>query len=696
MSDRIRVYELANELGLGSKEMIQLLADEGLEVKSHSSTIDCEFAELVRDHVISQRKIDQDAREERIEAALGEKNADAQPTNTAEEKAEEQEDEPDALDEENKEVHLKPPVILRDLAEALKCKPNEIIGELMMMNVFATINQTIDPDAVKKICAKRGYTFIPEKRAKKSAKKAARKAEAKKAEKAKDKPREKGNEQPRPPIVAFLGHVDHGKTSLLDAIRDTQVTDGEAGGITQHIGASEIVWQGHQITLLDTPGHEAFTTMRARGANVTDLVVLVVAANDGIMPQTIEAINHCQAAEVPIVVAMNKIDLVEANPDKVLLGLQQQNIMSEDWGGEVGVVPVSAITGQGLDDLLERIILESELLELKASPELPAEGVVVEAQLEQGMGPTANILVINGTLSVGDALLCGEQYGKVKALIDQHGERVKTAGPSKPVKVLGLSAVPKAGDKFVVYADEKQARAIAEERVQEKRTGELDAGRKASLESLFEQMTKEARKELNLIIKTDVQGSAEAIADNLSKLPSDKVDLKIIHSGVGEVTENDVLLASASDAVLVGFHVRATGNVNKLAKREGVQIRLYGVIYELLADIKEAMAGQLEPELRENRIGRAEIREIFDVSKAGKICGCYVGEGIAKVGASARVSRDGDIIYNGQIQSLKRFKDDVREVRQGMECGIRLDNFEDFEVGDMIEIFTVEKVAAEL
>jgi translation initiation factor IF-2 len=697
MSDRIRVYELANELGLGSKELIELLAEEGLEVKSHSSSIDEEFAALVRDHVITERRLAQEEREERLEAALN-ASARAAATGKAEEVSEEDEEEEDeeldAVDEAAKEVHLKPPVIVRDLAEALKCKPNEIIGELMLMNVFATINQTVEPEIVQKLCQKRGYTFVPEKRAKKKAgKKAAKKAAQKGKAPAKKVTQ---GESGRPPIVAFLGHVDHGKTSLLDAIRDTHVTRGEAGGITQHIGASEIEWQDHVITLLDTPGHEAFTAMRARGANATDIVVLVVAADDGIMPQTIEAINHSRAAGVPIVVAMNKIDLTDANPDQVLLGLQQQEVTPEEWGGEVGVVPVSAITGQGLDDLLERIILESELLELKASPSGPGEGIVIEAQLEQGMGPTANVLVTNGTLSVGDVVLCGENYGKVKALIDQHGQRVRSAGPSKPVKLLGLDGVPSAGDSFVTYEDEREARAVAEQRISEKRLGELDNTRKASLESLFEQMTEEARKDLNLIIKADVQGSIEAISDNLDKLPSDKVELKIIHSAVGEVTENDVLLASASDAILVGFHVRATNSVNKLAKREGVQIRLYSVIYELLADIKEAMVGQLEPELREKRIGRAEIREVFEVSKAGKICGCYVGDGVTRVGASARVLRDDDIIYNGQIQSLRRFKDDVREVRQGMECGIRLDNFEDFEVGDMIEVFTVERVAAKL
>ena len=694
MSDRIRVYELANELGLGSKELIELLAKEGLEVKSHSSSIDEEFADLIRDHVISERRVAREEREERLEAALSATAPVAEAEVEGDDEEDEDEDELDAVDEAAKEIHLKPPVIVRDLAEALKCKPNEIIGELMLMNVFATINQTVEPETVQKLCQKRGYTFVPEKRAKKkSGKKAAKKA-SQKGRVAPKKVTE--GESSRPPIVAFLGHVDHGKTSLLDAIRDTHVTRGEAGGITQHIGASEIEWQGHVITLLDTPGHEAFTAMRARGANATDIVVLVVAADDGIMPQTIEAINHSRAAGVPIVVAMNKIDLTDANPEQVLLGLQQQEVTPEEWGGEVGVVPVSAITGQGLEDLLERIILESELLELKASPSAAGEGIVIEAQLEQGMGPTASVLVTNGTLSVGDIVLCGDNYGKVKALIDQHGDRVASAGPSKPVKLLGLDGVPSAGDGFVTYEDEKEARNVAEQRISEKRLGELDNTRKASLESLFEQMTEEARKDLNLIVKADVQGSIEAINDNLGKMPSDKVELKIIHNGVGEVTENDVLLASASDAILVGFHVRATNAVNKLAKREGVQIRLYGVIYELLSDIKEAMVGQLDPELRENRIGRAEIREVFEVSKAGKICGCYVSEGVTKVGASARVLRDDDIIYNGQIQSLRRFKDDVREVRQGMECGIRLDNFEDFEVGDMIEVFTVERVAAKL
>ena len=685
MTERMRVYELARELGLTSKELLEFLAEEGLEVKSHSSALDEEYVELVREHVIAGRKNMSPSVSE--EEAAGE-SEEAEPEETEEEEEDEEEE---AVS--GKEIHLKPPIIVRDLAKAVGCKPNELIGELMTMNVFAAINQVIEPEVVKKICERRGFDFVPERRER--ARKAADKAKTKVAEEPKKRKRTVGTVA-RPPVVAFLGHVDHGKTSLLDHIRKTNVVSGEAGGITQHIGASTIEWQEHPITFLDTPGHEAFTAMRARGANATDLVVIVVAADDGIMPQTVEALNHARAAGVPIIVAMNKIDLPAANQDKVLLGLQQNEIMPEDWGGEVGVVPVSAITGDGVDDLLERIFLEAEMLELKGSPEAPCEALVIEAQLEVGMGPTANILVRDGTLHVGDIMICGEFYGRAKALVDQAGRRVKSAGPSTAVKVMGLSGVPQAGERLTVMEDEKAAKAIAEGRREELRAGQLQETRGAKLEDLFEQMEIAGRKELKVVLKADVQGSVEAIMDNLAKIKSEKVDVDVIHRAVGEVTENDVLLAAASDAIIVGFHVRSTPATNRAAKQEGVEIRLYSIIYELLEDIKDAMRGQLEPEQREQQIGTAEILQIFDISKTGKICGCKVISGEVRVGAHARVLRDNDVIYTGEIASLKHFQDDVRQVRSGQECGIRLDNFEDFEVGDQVKVFTVEKIAAEL
>ena len=683
MSSRVRVYDLARELGLSNKELIELLAEEGLEVRSHSSTIEEDIAELVREHVFTARReqaVREQGEEERLAGAL------SQVTGAAAARAPSEEIGAGDLPE----IHLKPPVVVRDLAEALGRKPNELVGELMTMNVFAAINQVVENDVVAKLCTRHGYEFVPTKRglaAKRKAKAVAAKAAS---------PELAEELVPRPPVIAFLGHVDHGKTSLLDAIRKTRVAEKESGGITQHIGASVVEWGGHRITLLDTPGHEAFTSMRRRGANATDIVVLVVAADDGVMPQTQEAISHARAANVPIIVALNKIDLPGAKPDRVLLDLQKNEVAPEEWGGEVGVVHVSAVTGEGLDDLLERIILEAEMMELKGNPDLPCRGIVVEAQLEAGMGATANVLVRNGTLEVGDTVLCGAFSGRVKALVTGRGKRVKTAGPSTPVKVLGLSGVPDAGEVVEGHDDEREAKKIADERMVERRQGELAVTRHASLEDLFRQMEEEARKEITLILKADVQGSVEAIIESLAKIESEKISVNVIHRAVGEMTENDILLAAASDAIVVGFHVRAMPGVNKVAKREGVEIRLYSVIYELIEDIKDAMRGRLEPESREVPLGQAEILQIFQTTSSGKVCGCLAQEGSVRVGAHARVTRGDDVIYNGQIVSLRRFQDDVQDVRSGQECGIRLDNFEDFEVGDLIAVSTYEQVPADL
>lgn len=686
MSERVRIYELSRELGLTNKELIDLLEAAGVEVKSHSSNLEGDVAELIRGQVIG-------ARQEKSSAArlpAAEAAAEALPA-AADEDAE---DEVLFTDDGKPVLHLKPPIIVRDLANALKCKPNELIGELMMMNVFAAINQVVEPDIVGKICARHGCEFVPERREKRVKGGKKKEAEAKPVEKAARKSTQ--GVTGRPPVVAFLGHVDHGKTSLLDAIRNSRVALGEAGGITQHIGASIAECHGQTITFLDTPGHEAFTAMRQRGANATDIVVLVVAADDGVMPQTIEAINHAKAAGCPIVVAMNKIDLPNASPDKLLMGLQQNDVNPEDWGGDVGVVPVSAIKGTGMEALLERILLEAEMMELKSTPEKPAEGMVIEAQLETGMGPTANILVRDGTLHVGDSLLAGPYYGKVRALIDSRGQRIKAAGPSTPVKVMGLNGVPNAGEEISVAANDKEAKAIAESRTQATRTGDLEVRQKASLEDLFRQITEDAMVNLKLILKTDVRGSLEAIVDSINKISTEKIRLDILHKGVGEITENDILLASASAAIVVGFHVRIMPGVQKIAKQKGVEVRLYSIIYELLEDIESAMRGRLEPETRETALGKAEIKQIFEITKTGKICGCLVNSGVIRIGASARVTRDGELIYNGTIHTLKHFKNDVKEMRGGQECGIRLDNFEDFEVGDTIEVFSVEKVAAQL
>lgn len=693
MSERLRVYELARELGLSSKELLELLHEEGVEAKSHASTIEVDMAELVREHVMAQRRGESLARE----PAEAEKPAASAPEETPAEPTEEPEA-AEAVAEETEaagdmEIHLKPPVVVRDLATALGKKPNEVIGQLMGMGVFASIANVVDVDVARKVCERYGYTFVSERRVRQKEKAAAK--EAKEQQTGKSKPAV-GATAPRPPVVTFLGHVDHGKTSLQDAVRETKITDDEAGGITQHIGASTIVHNDRSITFLDTPGHEAFTAMRARGANATDIAVVVVAADDGVMPQTMEAINHARAAGVPIVVAMNKMDLPGADPNKVMIGLQREEVTPEEWGGDVGVIPVSAETRLGLDDLLERILLEAEMLELKATPNQPAEGLVIEARLEQGMGPVANVLVRNGTLHLGDTVLSGSHYGKVKALINDKGERVKSAGPSTPVQILGLSGVPDAGETISAMANDREAKSLAEERAADLRQGQLGAPQQRTLEDLFEQMKQDNVVELPLVIKADVRGSSEAILDALEKIKSEKIRLKILHSGVGEITENDVLLAAASSAILVGFHVRIMPGVNKVAKSNGVEIRLYSVIYELLSDIEDAMIGRLEPETREKHLGKAEIMQVFNITKTGKICGCAVLDGVIRVGAGARVHRGDDLLYQGTIASLKHFQDDVREVRAGLECGIRLDNFEDFDEGDRVECFEVQKVKPEL
>ncbi|OGV68454.1 MAG: translation initiation factor IF-2 [Lentisphaerae bacterium RIFOXYB12_FULL_65_16] len=674
MSERVRVYELARELGLTNKELLALLKEEGLEVSSHSSAIERDFADLVRDHVIAKRQAEAERRAGPVAVEAEEPASEEVPVIVTGVNGE-------------RELHLKPPVIVRDLAVALGRKPNELIGDLMAMNIFAAINQVVDVEVVEKICERHGVRFVRERRERATKTKARSDAGA---------GQPTGKEESRPPVVAFLGHVDHGKTSLLDRIRNTRVAAGEDGGITQHIGASVVQRQGKQITFLDTPGHEAFTAMRARGANATDIVVLVVAADDGVMPQTAEAINHAKAAGVPIVVAMNKMDLPGANPDKVKLGLQQNGVQSEDWGGEVAVIPVSATTGLGIEELLDRLLLEAEMLDLKACPSLPCEGIVIEAQLESGMGPTATVLVRNGTLQVGDVFICDQCSGRVKALLNDHGGRCSQACPGTPVKVLGFSGVPEAGAVFKVCEDEREARAMALDRAEEQRRGDLTVTRHASIEDWVRQIAEKSREELRIILKTDVRGSLEAITESLKKIPSEKIRVNVIHSGVGEITENDIELASASEAVIVGFHVRVLPQVNRLAKQRGVEVRLFGIIYELLEKIQDAMRGQLQPEQRETPLGEAVIQQIFATSKTGKVCGCMVQSGSVRVGANAKVYREGELIYNGQVQSLRRFKDDVREVKSGLECGIRLDNFEEFEVGDVIKASTMTEFAARL
>ncbi len=594
-------------------------------------------------------------------------------------------------------ITVKPPIVVRELAEQLKQKPFKIIADLMQLGVFATVNQAIEESVAQRVCANYGYRFEVEKRERGSGLVHApvRKVELD----VEDKPEEL---VPRAPVVTIMGHVDHGKTTLLDVIRKSNVAAGEAGGITQHIGAYTISFphperknELAQITFLDTPGHAAFSSMRARGANVTDIVVLVVAANDGVMPQTVEALNHAKAAHVPILVAVNKMDHPNADPLKVRKQLQDKELTPDDWGGDTIFVDVSALTKQGVDKLIEMLLLQADLLELKANPNRRAKGNVIESGLEPG-GPTATVLVRKGTLHVSDILLCGQYYGRVRALINEEGKRLKEAGPSVAVKVLGLNGVPEAGLEFSVVEDERAARDLAEQRAMEaKAMGQEQPRAKVTLENLFEQLESSASKVLKVVVKADTQGSVEAIVDALKKIESDKVSLEIIHSAVGTITESDVALASASRAVILGFHTRIDSGVADKAKHEGVQIRLYAIIYELIDQVKEAMAGLLEPILKDVTVGAAEVRKIFELSKGAPVAGCMVLSGRIVKG-KVRVRRRKEIIYEGLTQSLRRFQDEVNEVRAGMECGIRIEGFGEFQIGDNIECYTVEKVAQKL
>ncbi len=677
----MKVKDIAGKYGISPKDVIKELNAQGFDVTGASSAIPADAAEIVdvffSDLIAKRKEADKKAKQaaKAKAAKMAAEGGDIAPGDVP-------------------ALKIAEPVVVKKLAETLGKRPNEIVSGLMMMNVFANINQTVEPQVAVELAHKLGFNLKVEK--------AASAAEKKKpalspedAAKELDDPK---NLVPRPPIVTFMGHVDHGKTSLQDKIRKTDVAAGEAGGITQNIGASVVSINGKTITFVDTPGHEAFTQMRARGANVTDIVVLVVAADDGFMPQTIEALNHARAAKVPIIVAINKMDLPDANPDKVLLNMQQNNLTSEEWGGQVAAIRVSAKSGMGIDTLLERILLEAEMLELKANPKRPGIAFVLESQLEQGLGPTASVVVKNGTLKLGDPIICGEYWGKVKTLLDSHGQRIKSAGPSTPVKVVGLSGVPEAGSKLVVCETEIEARKLAEERatVNREQTLSAKASGGTTLEDLFSKMESQEKNQLCIVLKGDVVGSVEAITDSLKKLPSDKISINIVHSGVGAITETDVLLARSANGIVVGFHVRVNPGVNQLAKKEKVEIRLYTIIYELLEDITDALAGKLEPEKREKELGTARILQIFELSKGPKICGCTVDKGIVKVGAKARVFRNNELIFNGEVRSLRRFHDDVREVRQGLECGIKLDNFLDFEVGDYIRIYEIELKKATL
>jgi translation initiation factor IF-2 len=583
-----------------------------------------------------------------------------------------------------RDVVIPETITVQELANRMAERSVDVIKTLMKMGVMATINQPIDADTAELVVTEFGHRL-----------KRVSEADVEAGLKQDDDP--ETSLEPRPPVVTVMGHVDHGKTSLLDALRQTDVAAGEAGGITQHIGAYQVtLHSGQKITFIDTPGHQAFTAMRARGAHVTDIVVLVVAADDGIKEQTVEALRHAKAAGAPMIIAINKIDKPGANPDKVRQELLQHEIVVEKLGGDVLDIEVSAIKKTNLDKLEEAILLQAEILDLKANPHRPAEGSVIEAQLERGRGPVATVLIKRGTLKVGDIFVAGSEWGRVRALIDDRGMNITEATPAMPVEVLGLSGTPMAGDDFTVAADESQARDIAAYRQRRRREQQAAAGARGTLEQMFAQAAAGAAKELAVVVKSDVQGSLEAITGSLEKLGTDEVSVRVLHAAVGGINESDIILAKASHAVIIGFNVRANPQARDMARRDGVEIRYYSIIYEVIDEMKAALGGLLSPTRREKFLGNAEIREVFTITKVGKVAGCMVTEGTVKRGGKVRLLRDNVVIHEGTLKTLKRFKDEVREVREGFECGMAFENYDNIEKGDVIECFEVEEVARAL
>lgn len=706
MMGKLRVYELAKELKVTSKELIELLAEMGVTVKNHMSTLDNDLIAEILDNLgesddASLIETDSRVKEEgkqkpdkakdkeypRSRKGGSKRSYDRKSEHRENARRDQRNKQSAAASEANsaasldQEVQLPESLTVQELATILQRPGAQIVKLLFDKGIMAGLNQAIDYSVAAQVAEKLGFKASPIKE------------QLPTLEKVQDRPDQLRD---RPPVVTVMGHVDHGKTSLLDAIRHTKVTAEEAGGITQHIGASVISFEGRKIVFLDTPGHEAFTAMRARGAQVTDLAVLVVAADDGVMPQTVEAINHAKAAEVPIIVAINKIDKPGARPEVVKQQLTEYGLIPEEWGGDTICLPVSAKHKEGIDDILEMILLLADMREFKANPKCPAVGTIIEAQLDRGRGPVATVLVQRGTLRVGDAIVAGTASGKVRAMINDKGNRVLEAGPAIPVSVQGFSEVPQAGDIMRVVPDEKTARAIAEKEKSRLRETELQTKGGLSLDELYLKIQEGEIKELNLIIKADVQGSVEAMQQAVEKLSTGEVRVNVIHGGVGAITETDIMLASASKAVIVGFNVRPEGKAAQVAETENVDIRLYRVIYDAIEDVKAAMEGMLAPKIREVALGTAEVRATFHVPKAGTIAGCYVRDGKVNRDAKARLVRDGIVIHEGPIGSLKRFKDDVREVTAGYECGIGLANYQDIKEGDIIEVFKIEEVPATL
>lgn len=721
---KIRVYELAKELKINTKELMILLEQIGHPVKSHMNVVEEEVINAVKkrmeelsqaqkkEEVAPVENVQPKARTEKEKATKTlpkPTSFNKRKTNTAKpEKGKEKRTEVSKLKTKKnqkdykgkkssfpknrrreaplstsasvKKIEINNEISVQDLAKKLGVSAVTLLNKLLSLGIMATINQKIDSDIATLLAQEYGIEVQVQKEL------------DLKSLLQKEMPQ---NLKPRPPVVTVMGHVDHGKTSILDAIRKTKVAASEFGGITQHIGAYQVVKDGQKITFLDTPGHEAFTTMRARGAQVTDIAVLVVAADEGVMPQTIEAINHAKAANVPIIVAVNKIDRPGSQPQRIRQQLTEYGLVPEEWGGNTIFVDVSAVTGEGLDQLLEMILLLAEISELKADPDQPAQGVIIEAFLDKGKGPVATVLVQKGTLKIGDICVAGGAYGRIRAMVDYQGKRVTEAPPSTPVEIQGLDSVPVAGDLLIVVEDEKTARMFAQQYREKEKEKVLEKS-KVSLENIFQTMNEGEQKELNIILKADVQGTLEALKNSLEKLSNSEVKVNVIHAAVGAITETDVMLASASNSIIIGFNVRPDPKARSTAEKEKVEIRIYRVIYEAIDDIKAALSGLLEPEIKENIIGRAEVRATFRVPKAGTVAGCYVLEGKISNRCYIRVVRDGVVIYEGHISSLKRFKDDVREVAEGFECGIGIEHFNDLKEGDILEAYIKEEVERKL
>ncbi len=721
-----RVYEVAKDMGMSSEALVHILKSLSVEVKSHMSSVGDDVIEQVRSKLVREKEAVKEEEARKREKAILAQKAEAErrgapvrgPSAPFKLGGKQGKKKKRAVDEKLIRASVKrtlaemegqkrrhhrrdreegaavgveeAPHVIRvsefisvaELAGQLEVKPQEVIQVCLQLGIMANINRRLDKDSIMAVADEFGFNveFVSEL-----------------GEEEEEVQEDEGMLLPRPPVVTIMGHVDHGKTSLLDYIRKTNVIAGEAGGITQHIGAYEVeLARGQKITFLDTPGHEAFTAMRARGAQATDLVVIVVAADDRVMPQTIEAIDHARAANVPILVAINKIDLPTANVDLVRQDLAKHNLLAEEWGGKTIAVPISAKLGTGVDRLLEMILLQAELLELKADPSKAARGVVIESRVEQGRGIVATVLVQKGTLRVGDAFVAGSQSGKVRAMTNERGGRVAAAGPSTPVEILGWSGAPQAGDTFAAMVDEREARELAQKRGQLQREQEFRLHRHVTLTDLYSQIKAGNVGELLVVLKADVDGSVEALEDSLTKLSTEEVKLRVIHRGVGQISESDVLLAAASNAVIIGFHVKPDPKAQEMAAKENVDLRLYEIIYEAVADVKNAMSGLLKPEIRETVIGSAEVRQVFNTTKAGTIAGCKVVSGTIQRSARARLMREGAQAWDGKIESLRRFKDDVREVASPLECGIGLEGRDDVRVNDVIEAYVLEEFARRL